>query len=133
MSAATAVASNGHVSDGKGAGPAIPGAHLPTFVRLTLMVRPWWHLVVLNILAGLVNQACAIALGVVGALLVARVATGVGPDLQVYLVGLGVFTVAKAVFQWLDMWLAHELATACSLGCAAARTTRSSHSPRPIR
>jgi thiol reductant ABC exporter CydC subunit len=110
MSAATAVSSNGHVSDGKGAGLSIPGAHLPTFVRLTLMVRPWWHLVVLNILAGLVNQACAIALGVVGALLVARVATGVGPDLQLYLIGLAVFTIAKAVFQWLDMWLAHELA-----------------------
>jgi thiol reductant ABC exporter CydC subunit len=105
MSAASAVTTNGKV-----AAPAANRASLPTFVRLTLMVRPWWHLVALNLVAALLNQASAVALGVVGALLVARVATGIGLDLHYYLMGLAVLTIAKAVLQWLDMWLAHELA-----------------------
>lgn len=86
-------------------------ARLPTFVRLTLMVRPWWRTVALNLCAALLNQAAGVALGVAGALLVARVAMGGrGADLGPYLAALAAGTIAKAVFQWLEMWLAHNVA-----------------------
>jgi hypothetical protein len=83
----------------------------PTFVRLALLVRPWWRGVVLNLLAALLNQGSGIALAVVSALLVAGVATGMQADaLPPYLVALAVLVVAKATFTWLDMWLAHNVA-----------------------
>ena len=83
----------------------------PTFVRLALLVRPWWRGVVLNLMAALLNQGSGIALGVVSALLVARVATGMRADeLPPYLVALAALTVAKATFTWLDMWFAHNVA-----------------------
>src|SRR5215510_4903792 len=53
-----------------------PFSRLPTFVRLALLVRPWWRGVVLNLTAALLNQGAGIALAVVSALLVAHVASG---------------------------------------------------------
>src|SRR5215831_5790392 len=89
----------------------LPSARLPTFVRLALLVRPWWRGVVLNLAAALLNQGAGIALAVVSALLVARVATGARADeLPPYLIALAVLTIAKATFTWLDMWLAHNVA-----------------------
>ena len=86
-------------------------SRLPTFVRLALLVRPWWRGVTLNLTAALLNQGCGIALAVVSALLVARVATGIRADeLPPYLAALAVLTIAKAAFTWLDMWLAHNVA-----------------------
>ena len=91
--------SNGHVA----------ASRPPTFVRLALLVRPWWRGVVLNLTAALLNQGSGIALGVVSALLVARVATGMRADeLPPYLIALAGFAVAKAIFTWLDMWFAHR-------------------------
>ena len=88
-----------------------PSYRLPTFVRLALLVRPWWRGVTLNLTAALLNQGCGIALAVVSALLVARVATGIRADeLPPYLAALAVLTIAKAAFTWLDMWLAHNVA-----------------------
>jgi hypothetical protein len=50
------------------------------------------------------NQGSGIALAVVSALLVARVATGIRADeLPPYLTALSVLTIAKAAFTWLDM------------------------------
>src|SRR5215831_6077725 len=93
--------SNGHVA----------ASHLPTFVRLALLVRPWWRGVVLNLTAALLNQSSGIALGVTSALLVARVATGMRADeLPPYLIALAVLTIAKATFTWMDMWFAHNVA-----------------------
>src|SRR5215471_13395345 len=93
--------SNGHVS----------ASRLPTFVRLALLVRPWWRGVVLNLTAALLNQGSGIALAVASALLVARVASGMHADeLLPYLAALAVLTVAKAIFTWLDMWFAHNVA-----------------------
>jgi thiol reductant ABC exporter CydC subunit len=80
-------------------------------VRLALLVRPWWRGVALNLTAALLNQASGIALAVASALLVARVAAGARSDaLLPYLATLAVLTVAKAVFTWLDMWFAHNVA-----------------------
>ena len=82
-----------------------------TFVRLALLVRPWWRGVTLNLTAALLNQGSGIALAVVSALLVARVATGIRVDeLPPYFAALAGLTVAKAAFTWLDMWLAHNVA-----------------------
>src|SRR5262249_39606545 len=89
----------------------LPSSRLPTFVRLALLVRPWWRGVVLNLTAALLNQGAGITLAVVSALLVARVATGAqAKALLPYLVGLAGLTIAKAAFTWLDMWLAHNVA-----------------------
>src|SRR5919197_3038586 len=99
---------NGQRATSNGHGAA---SHLPTFVRLALLVRPWWRGVVLNLTAALLNQGSGIALGVASALLVARVATGMRADeLPPYLIALAVLTVAKATFTWLDMWFAHNVA-----------------------
>src|SRR5919108_722366 len=93
--------SNGHVA----------ASHLPTFVRLALLVRPWGRGVVLNLTAALLNQGSGIALGVAGALLVARVVTGMRTEeLPPYLIALAVLTISKAAFTWLDMWFAHNVA-----------------------
>src|SRR3989442_11972723 len=90
--------------------PAPPATRLPTFVRLALLVRPWWRGVALNLTAALLNQGSGIALAVVSALLVARVATGArANELLLYLVALAGLTVAKATLTWLDMWLAHNV------------------------
>src|SRR5712691_9281601 len=93
--------SNGHVA----------ASRLPTFVRLALLVHPWWQGVVLNLTAALLNQGAGIALGVASALLVSHVATGMRADeLPPYLVALAGLTVTKATFTWLDMWFAHNVA-----------------------
>jgi ATP-binding cassette subfamily C protein CydC len=101
---------NGHKATSNGQGVHRP-SHPPTFVRLALLVRPWWRGVTLNLTAALLNQGSGIALAVVSALLVARVATGIRVDeLPRYLAALAVLAIAKAAFTWLDMWLAHNVA-----------------------
>src|SRR5918912_856880 len=112
---AGAMGGNGHRASA--AHPRVSAPHaphasrLPTFVRLALLVRPWWRGVGLNLTAALLNQGSGIALAVAGALLVARVATGArANELLPYLTALAVLTVAKAAFTWLDMWLAHNVA-----------------------
>ena len=102
-------ARNGHRLSGVSG--ALPASRLPTFMRLALLVRPWWRGVALNLTAALLNQGSGIALAVVSALLVARVATGARADeLTPYLAALAGLAVAKAAFTWLDMWLAHNVA-----------------------
>jgi ATP-binding cassette subfamily B protein len=67
--------------------------------------------VTLNLAAALLNQGSGIALAVVSALLVARVATGIRVDeLPWYFVALAGLTIAKAALTWLEMWLAHNVA-----------------------
>jgi ATP-binding cassette, subfamily C, bacterial CydC len=101
---------NGQKATGNGQEAPRP-SRLPTFVRLALLVRPWWRGVTLNLTAALLNQGSGIALGVASALLVARVAMGARVDeLPPYLAALAVLTVAKAAFTWLEMWLAHNVA-----------------------
>jgi ATP-binding cassette, subfamily C, bacterial CydC len=101
---------NGHKASSNGQEVYRP-SRLPTFVRLALLVRPWWRGVTLNLMAALLNQGSGIVLAVVSALLVARVATGIRADeLPPYLVALAVLTMAKAAFTWLDMWFAHNVA-----------------------
>src|SRR5919109_5487006 len=101
---------NGHMASSNGQQVYGP-SRLPTFVRLALLVRPWWRGVTLNLIAALLNQGSGIALSVVSALLVARVATGARADeLPLYLAALAGLAIAKAAFTWLEMWLAHNVA-----------------------
>jgi len=101
---------NGHKAIRNGQEAPRP-SRLPTFVRLALLVRPWWRGVTLNLMAALLNQGSGIALAVVSALLVARVAAGIRADeLPPYFAALALLAVAKAALTWLDMWLAHNVA-----------------------
>jgi ABC-type transport system involved in cytochrome bd biosynthesis fused ATPase/permease subunit len=75
------------------------------------MVRPWWRGLSVTVVTALLNQASGVALGVTGALLVARVARGASAeDLPPYVLALGLLTLGKAALAWLEMWLAHNLA-----------------------
>src|SRR4029450_4916642 len=100
---------NGHIATSNG---HVAASRLPTFVRLALLVRPWWRGVALNLTAALLNQGSGIAMAVVSALLVTRVATGMRADeLPPYLIALMGLALAKATFTWLDMWFAHNVAS----------------------
>jgi hypothetical protein len=60
--------------------------------------------VTLNLMAALLNQGSGIALAVVSALLVARMARGIRADeLPPYFAALALLAVAKAALTWLDM------------------------------
>src|SRR4029450_13065196 len=97
---------NGHIARSNG---HVGASRLPRFVRLALLVRPWWRGVVLNLTAALLNQGSGIALGVASALLVARVATGMrANELPPYLIALAALTGAKATVTRLEMWCAHN-------------------------
>src|SRR5262245_20115634 len=86
-------------------------SRLPTFVRLALLVRPWWRGVTLNLAAALLNQGSGIALAVVSALPVSHAATGIRVDeLPWYFVAWAGLTIFKAALTWLEMWLAHNVA-----------------------
>ena len=86
---------NGHIASSNG---HVAASLPPTFVRLALLVRPWWRGVALNLMAGLLNQGSGIALAVVSALLVARVATGMrANELLPYLAVLAGLTIATAI------------------------------------
>src|SRR5438552_10841336 len=83
----------------------------PTFVRLAILVRGWWPRLLITLAAALCNQGSGIALAAIGALMVARVAGGArGEELTPYILGMVALALGKAVFQWLEMWFAHQLA-----------------------
>jgi thiol reductant ABC exporter CydC subunit len=108
---------------------AADGAGRPTFLRLAVLVRSWWPRVTVTLLAATLNQGAGVALAVAGALLVARVATGGrGEELSPYLVAMLALTLAKAVFQWLEMWFAHQLA----YGMLSWLRSSSYHSLEPL-
>ncbi|TVR70517.1 MAG: ABC transporter ATP-binding protein [Sphaerobacteraceae bacterium] len=91
--------------------PAIQPANIPVptlFWRLLKMVRPWPGEFVAVIVSGLLHAITVVAVGVVGALLIGRVVTGgeIGGLIWV-LLALAPIT---ALFAWLDIWLAHDLA-----------------------
>jgi ATP-binding cassette subfamily B protein len=98
--------------EGERAEPAAPPARplpkLQLWRRLLALVRPWWWEAALTLFLGIAHAVSGIGLGVMGALLVAQVATGgeIGP----YLVGLLALVPVTAVLQWADSWISHDLA-----------------------
>ncbi|RIK40945.1 MAG: ABC transporter [Chloroflexi bacterium] len=93
-----------------GALPLVPAniGLVPLFRRLFALVRPWRGELVVVVLAGLLHAAAVVGLAVVSALVVGRVVTGgeIGGLLWV----LAALVPANALFAWLDVWLAHDLA-----------------------
>ena len=78
------------------------------FWRLLKMVRPWPGELAAVIASGLLHAITVVAVGVVGALLIGRVVTGgdTGPLIWILLA----LAPVTALFAWLDIWLAHDLA-----------------------
>lgn len=99
-------------------GPALP-APLPlaapqplpllrVWTRLLALVRPWsWELAI-TFAAGIVNALSSIAVGVISAVLVGRVATG--RSIGVSIVALAVVVPLSAALTWFESWIAHDLA-----------------------
>ncbi|HEX2173204.1 MAG TPA: ABC transporter transmembrane domain-containing protein, partial [Dehalococcoidia bacterium] len=91
--------------------PAIDPAPIPMtelWRRLLRLVRPWWHEMMAVLILGMLHSISGIALGATGALLVGRVVTGedIGPLIVILLSLVPV----SAILQWLDVFLAHDLA-----------------------
>jgi thiol reductant ABC exporter CydC subunit len=84
----------------------------PVLLRLAVLVRGWWGGLALTFVAGLLNRLSTVALPIVGALLVVRIARGGTTlvDLTPFLVGMGAAVLAKSVFNWAEMWIVHGIA-----------------------
>jgi ATP-binding cassette, subfamily B, bacterial len=89
----------------------VPSLDLPVpqlALRLLRLVRPWPGELAAVITSGILHAVSLVALGVVGALLVARVVTGGNTTtLTWFLLAL---VPLSSLFAWLDIWLAHDLA-----------------------
>ncbi len=76
--------------------------------RLFTLVKPWPGELVAVVASGLLHALTLMGIGVVGALLVGRVFRG--EDLTVLLWALLALIPLTALFTYLDIWLAHDLA-----------------------
>lgn len=82
-----------------------------TIWRLTKLVRPWWRLLIIALLAALFGSLSAIAAAAVGALLIGHAAEGASLTLlRPYLIAFGVLTVFSVLMVWVFMWLVHYIA-----------------------
>jgi ATP-binding cassette subfamily C protein CydCD len=88
------------------AAPAVLGAWT-VWGRLLRLVRPWLGQNLLSLTLGISSSLSNIALGVVGALIVAAVATG--REVTPLLWTLAAVAIATGVFRWLDAWVGHDL------------------------
>ena len=89
----------------------IAESRLPTgrvWARLLGLMTPWWWEMGLTFVLGLLHAGSMIALGVVGALLVGRVATGQPIDVFLWL--LLALVPITAVLTWSESWMAQDLA-----------------------
>jgi ATP-binding cassette subfamily C protein CydCD len=103
------------LEDGDDAGPPVadpsPARQYPPFEvwrRLFALVKPWPGELAAVIASGLLHALTLMALGVTGALLVGRVFRG--EDLTLLLWALLALIPLTALFTYLDVWLAHDLA-----------------------
>ena len=82
-----------------------------TIWRLTKLVRPWWKLLIIALLAALFASLSAIAAAAVGALLIGHAAEGASLTLlRPYLIAFGVLTVFAVLMIWAFQWLVHYIA-----------------------
>ena len=81
------------------------------FWQLLRILRPYYWLMGITVLTGILNQGLMIAAAGLGAYMVGRVATGAAAD-ELYLSAfvLGGVVAGRAVAAWAEMWLAHDLA-----------------------
>ena len=81
------------------------------FWQLLRILRPYYWLMGITVLMGILNQGLMIAAAGIGAFMVGRVATGAEvEDLYFSAFVLAGVVVGKAVAAWAEMWLAHDLA-----------------------
>ena len=81
------------------------------FWQLLRILRPYYWLMGITVLTGILNQGFMIAAAGIGAYMVGRVATGAeAEDLYFSAFVLSGAVVGKAVAAWAEMWLAHDLA-----------------------
>ena len=81
------------------------------FWQLFRVLRPYYWLMGITVLTGILNQGFMIAAAGIGAFMVGRVATGAAAE-ELYLSAfvLGGVVAGRAVSAWAEMWLAHDLA-----------------------
>ena len=81
------------------------------FWQLLRILRPYYWLMGITVLTGILNHAFMIAAAGIGAFMVGRVATGAEvEDLYFSAFALGGVVAGRAVAAWAEMWLAHDLA-----------------------
>ena len=81
------------------------------FWQLLRILRPYYWLMGITVLTGIMNHGFMIAAAGIGALMVGRVATGAAAEaLRFSAVVLGGVVAGRAVAAWAEMWLAHDLA-----------------------
>jgi ATP-binding cassette subfamily C protein CydCD len=79
-----------------------------TFGLLMRVARPWSGQLSITVLSGILRVAAMIGVGVVGALIVARVKSAVPFDLMVLV--LAIVAPLAGLLHWLESWLAHDMA-----------------------
>jgi ATP-binding cassette subfamily C protein CydCD len=79
-----------------------------TFGLLMRVTRPWSGQLTVTVLSGILRVAAMIGVGVIGALIVARVKNAVPFDLLV--IALAVVAPLAGLLHWLESWLAHDMA-----------------------
>ena len=81
------------------------------FWQLLRILRPYYWLMGITVLMGILNQGLMIASAGIGAFMVGRVAMGATAEaLYVSAFVLGGVVAGRAVAAWAEMWLAHDLA-----------------------
>ena len=81
------------------------------FWQLLRILRPYYWLMGITVLTGILNQGLMIAAAGIGAFMVGRVATGAeAEELYFSAFVLGGVVAGRAVAAWAEMWLAHDLA-----------------------
>ena len=81
------------------------------FWQMLRILRPYYWLMGITVITGILNQGLMIAAAGIGAFMVGRVATGAeAEDLYFSAFALGVVVAGRAVAAWAEMWLAHDLA-----------------------
>ena len=81
------------------------------FWQLLRILRPYYWLMGITVLTGILSHGFMIAAAGIGAFMVGRVATGAtAEELYFSAIVLGVVVAGKAVAAWAEMWLAHDLA-----------------------
>ena len=81
------------------------------FWQLLRILRPYYWLMGITVLMGILNHGLMIAAAGIGAFMVGRVATGASAEALYFSASaLSVVVAGRAVAAWAEMWLAHDLA-----------------------
>lgn len=79
-----------------------------TFFMLTRVIHPWWKQLTATVVLGIGRVAAFIGVGILGALIIAAVKTGM--PTQTLIIALLVVAPLAGLLHWLESWLAHDMA-----------------------